>query len=106
MPNIVAPNPLRGEVWRVDLEPVRGSETGKARPALVISDERYGRLPTRVVVPITGWKPAYRYYVWMTQLRVAAMDRFEARIGRLSAEDVRQVAASIGLSLGVDRQDA
>ena len=32
-------NPLRGEVWRVDFEPVRGHEQGRTRPALIISND-------------------------------------------------------------------
>lgn len=110
--------PRRGEVWQVDLEPIRGSETGKMRPVLVISDEHLGRLPTRLVVPITGWRPAYGDYVWMTrpelapgngvsktsaadalQMRVSSLERFVARLGVLPADDVVEVTASIGLCI-------
>ena len=31
---------LRGEVWHVDLDPVRGSEANKQRPAVVVSNDR------------------------------------------------------------------
>ena len=62
-------DPKRGEIWRVDFEPVEGSEIGKLRPALVIGDETLGRLPVRIVVPITGWDTRYRQYPWMTELR-------------------------------------
>ena len=48
-------NPLRGELRRVDMDPAQRSETGKIRPVVVIGDEQLGRLPVRVVVPITGW---------------------------------------------------
>ena len=59
-------DPKRGEIWRVDFEPVEGSEIGKLRP--VIGDETLGRLPVRIVVPITGWDTRYRQYPWMTEL--------------------------------------
>lgn len=52
-------NPVRGEIWRVNFEPVAGSETGKARPAVVVGDERLGRLQVRIVVPVTGWNERY-----------------------------------------------
>lgn len=113
-----APEPRRGEVWQVDMEPTRGSETGKARPVLVISDELLGRLPTRLVVPITGWRPAYEEYVWMTrleptpssglsktsaadalQMRVASLERFVTRLGVLPADDIAEIAASLGLCI-------
>jgi mRNA interferase MazF len=31
---------LRGEVWQVDLDPVRGSEGNKQRPAVIVSNDR------------------------------------------------------------------
>jgi mRNA interferase MazF len=42
-------------VWLVDLDPVRGHEQGRKRPALVVSTDRYNRGPARLVVvaPIT-----------------------------------------------------
>jgi mRNA interferase MazF len=30
---------MRGEVWWVDLEPVRGSEANKVRPAVIVSND-------------------------------------------------------------------
>lgn len=38
-------NPRRGEIWRVDLAPTQGSETGKIRPVVVVGNEQLGRLP-------------------------------------------------------------
>lgn len=46
----------RGDVVDVDLEPVRGSETGKVRPAVVVTNNTYNaRVPVIQIVPITGW---------------------------------------------------
>jgi mRNA interferase MazF len=36
--------PKRGEIWIVSLEPVKGHEMGKTRPALVISNDINNRL--------------------------------------------------------------
>lgn len=45
----------RGEVWLLDLDPVRGHEQGRKRPALVLSTDAYNRGPATllVVAPIT-----------------------------------------------------
>lgn len=109
-------NPRRGEIWRVDFEPVTGSETDKARPAVVIGDKTLGRLPVRVVVPITGWNERYRQHPWMTemapdprsgltkpsaadalQIRTVSLLRFEEQIGSLPAQIVDEIASSIAL---------
>ena len=45
--------PKRGEVWDVDFDPPQGAEIGKTRPAIVMSEDTVGRLPLRIVVPVT-----------------------------------------------------
>ena len=47
------PNPLRGEIWWVDLDPTRGSETAKVRPAVVVNIDAVSTLPVRLVDPLT-----------------------------------------------------
>lgn len=48
----------RGAVILVDLEPTRGSETGKTRPAVVVTNNHYNRrVPVVQVVPLTEWSP-------------------------------------------------
>ena len=46
---------LRGEVWVVDLDPTRGHEQAKTRPCIVVSDDRFNRSASGlvVVVPLT-----------------------------------------------------
>lgn len=45
--------PARGEVWLVSFDPSLGAEIRKVRPAVVINIDEMGRLPLRIVVPIT-----------------------------------------------------
>jgi mRNA interferase MazF len=51
---------LRGEIRLVDLEPIRGSEAGKRRPAVVVSNDRANATAARLgrgvvtVVPVTS----------------------------------------------------
>lgn len=63
----------RGEVWVAQLEPKRGAEVGKARPVLVVQEDRLtaAGMPTVLVVPLT------------TQLR----SRFEPIRVKIAARD-------------------
>lgn len=46
----------RGMIINVNLDPTRGSETGKVRPCVVVTNNVYNeRVPVIQVVPITGW---------------------------------------------------
>lgn len=46
----------RGMVIDIDLNPVKGSETGKIRPCIVVTNDVYNqRIPVIQVVPITSW---------------------------------------------------
>lgn len=46
----------RGQIIDVDLEPTRGSETGKVRPCIIVMNDVYNaRVPVIQVVPITEW---------------------------------------------------
>src|SRR5262245_11171167 len=66
------PVPKRGEVWLVDFDPSVGAEIQKLRPAVVINVDSVGRLPLRMVVPITDWKPAYANFPWFVELPASA----------------------------------
>lgn len=56
--------PRRGEVWLVNFDPTVGSEIKKIRPAVVISSDAVGRLPVKLVAPITDWKDHYTRNIW------------------------------------------
>ena len=46
----------RGMVLDVNLDPTLGSETGKIRPCIIVTNDVYNqRVPVIQVVPITGW---------------------------------------------------
>ncbi len=47
---------VRGMVIDVDLDPTKGSETGKVRPCIVVTNNIYNaRVPVIQVTPITAW---------------------------------------------------
>ena len=46
----------RGMVLDIDLNPTKGSETGKIRPCVVVTNDVYNkRVPVIQVVPLTDW---------------------------------------------------
>ena len=113
------PNPQRGEVWYVNFDPSAGAELRKLRPAVVVSVPEVGRLPLRIVVPITDWKPAYATYPWFVevpasahnklhknsgadafQVKSVSEDRFVSYLGDLTAAQVDEIADTIALCVG------
>jgi mRNA interferase MazF len=113
------PNPKRGEIWRVDFDPSVGAELQKSRPALVVSADGIGRLPLRIVVPITEWKPHYASFIWFVELppdrfnglskisgadtfqvKSLALQRFQSKIGVVTPAQLEDVAAAIAVCVG------
>src|SRR5205807_1851834 len=68
------PRPKRGEVWNVRFDPAVGAEIQKVRPAVVLSlsMDSVGRLPLKIVVPITDWKLAFAHFAWFVHLPATA----------------------------------
>jgi mRNA interferase MazF len=64
----MTPIPLRGEVWLINLDPVRGHEQAGSRTCLVISDDLYNRGPSskHIVLPITSKFKGISYHIEVT----------------------------------------
>src|SRR5262249_8703984 len=111
-----APAPRRGEVWLVDFDPALGAEIRKVRPAVVISMDSIGRLPLRMVVPITDSKPLYSNFPWFVELpgttsngvtkdsgadcfqtKSVSEARFVRQLGVVTAAQLDEIASAIGL---------
>ncbi|MBL0127207.1 MAG: type II toxin-antitoxin system PemK/MazF family toxin [Flavobacteriales bacterium] len=58
----------QGEIWSVNLDPSQGAEIRKTRPAIIVSDDAVGRLPLKIIVPVTDWKNYYAQAPWMVRL--------------------------------------
>ena len=94
----------RGEVRLVDLDPVRGAEANKRRPAVIVSNdganataERLGR-GVVTVVPVTS--TTERVYPFQVLLPAATTGL--PRDSKAQAEQVRSVAVErIGARIGV-----
>ncbi len=44
----------RGEVWQVNLDPTVGAEIKKKRPCVIVNKNTLGKLPLKIMVPITA----------------------------------------------------
>jgi mRNA interferase MazF len=60
--------PKRGEVWLVNFDPTIGAEIKKTRPAIVISSDAVGRLPIKLIAPVTDWKDHYKHNIWHVRI--------------------------------------
>ena len=94
----------RGEIREVDLEPVRGSEANKRRPAIVVSNDAANATASRLgrgvitVVPVTS--NVDRVYPFQALLPAAATGL--PRDSKAQAEQVRSVSVErIGERMGV-----
>ncbi|MBC7264007.1 MAG: type II toxin-antitoxin system PemK/MazF family toxin [Chloroflexi bacterium] len=122
----------RGEIYWVQFDPVKGSEQGGLRPALVVQQDVGNRYsPTTVVVAITSTLPPrpYPFVVIVDPAESGLPDRSAVNcaqiatiqkdgpgsllrpprgeneirpIGRLSAEKMAEVDAALKYNLGLD----
>jgi mRNA interferase MazF len=93
----------RGEVRMVDLEPVRGAEANKRRPAIVVSDDEANRAAAQIgrgvltVVPVTS--NVERVYPFQTM--IPSGEAGLAHDSKAQAEQVRSIDAQrVGALLG------
>ncbi len=99
----------RGEIRLVDLEPVRGAEANKRRPAVIVSNDGANATAARLgrgvitVVPITS--NIARIYPF--QVLLPALHTGLARDSKAQAEQVRAVAVErVGTRVGTVTGDA
>ena len=112
-------NPKRGEIWLVQLDPTRGQEIQKTRPAVVISSEAFSEIPIRIIIPVTRWQSKFSTRPFMVsikctaennleqdsagnvlQVRSISVERFERRVGQVSTTVLQELLA--GLIICVD----
>ncbi len=108
--------PTRGEVWRVEFDPVKGDEIKKSRPAIVISSNAFNPLKTKLVVPLTSWQERFALSEWMIkiaaneangldrdsaadvlQLRCVSYGRFVTKLGMVQLPVLDEIAAAIAI---------
>jgi mRNA interferase MazF len=104
----------QGEIWLINLDPTVGAEMRKTRPAVIINDDILGKLPLRIIVPITDWKEYYSMVPWMIainpsnnngltkkssidcfQIRSVSESRLVKQIGFITKNEIIQVQEGI-----------
>lgn len=100
--------PRRGEVWRLDFDPVLGHEQAGMRPALILSDDDFNELPWRlcVVAPLSTTLRLFPLHVLVNppeggrrqpsvimcqHVRSVSLDRLDKRLGTVSAATLAEV---------------
>ncbi len=113
--------PNRGEVWEVDLEPVRGSETGKKRPCLIIQNDIGNKYaPTTIIAVIKGAEHVAKDYpidvhikagvgglvkdsvIMCSQIRAVDKERLLRHFGKVSPHVMKEVNKALKISLELD----
>jgi mRNA interferase MazF len=113
----------RGEIVSVSLDPARGSEVTKTRPAVVVSNDAANATATRLgrgvitVVPVTSnVSRIYPFQVFLParqtglphdskaqaeQIRSVAVERVGGRMGQLPAELISELDRALRVQLGL-----
>lgn len=106
--------PKRGEIWLINFDPTVGAEIKKVRPAVVISSDSVGKIPIKLIAPITDWKTYFSQNLWhikiesdstnglskdsaidTLQLRGVDLQRFIRKLGTISEIKMLEVTTSI-----------
>ena len=111
----------RGEIWLVNLDPTIGAEIKKTRPAVIVSNNAMGKLPLRIIVPITAWNEKFRQADWHVflqasptnglskdssadtfQVRSISERRLVKRLGKAGGKEMQEIQASLMVSLDLN----
>lgn len=110
----ILPTPKAGEVWQVNLEPVEGSEQGKTRPVVVMSEPPTGRATIRLCAPIIRRKSVATLLFWCVELvpdvsngltknssadaaqtRALDVTRFGSKLGEVTPDELKLIAQAL-----------
>lgn len=78
----------QGEIWQINLDPTIGAEIKKTRPCIVLNSNAIGKLPLKIIAPITDFKEHYTDVPWMVIIepssqnglsKKSAIDLFQLR---------------------------
>ncbi len=113
----------QGEIWLINLDPTVGSEIQKTRPAIIVNDDALGKLPLKIIVPITDWKDRYEAAPWMTkiepdkqngltkasaadsfQIRSVSQERFVKCLGSVSEKTMDKIRIGLAKVLSLDSE--
>jgi mRNA interferase MazF len=103
----------------VQFDPSVGAEIRKVRPAVVVSVDTIGRLPLRIVVPLTDWQPAFAHLPWFVYLpqsptngltkdsgadafpvKSVSENRFVYSLGMVTSSELDAIASAVAMCVG------
>ena len=106
----------RAEVWLVNFDPTLGAEIKKRRPAVIISSNAVGKLPIKLIAPITAWQDSFRGNVWHVRIDPSALNgltkpsavdalqlrgvdtkRFIKKLGVLEVSEMQAITEAVAL---------
>jgi len=112
----------QGEIWLINLDPTVGAEIKKTRPAIIVNDNALGKLPLKIIVPLTDWNERYSIAPWMVrivpdsgnkltkvsaadgfQIRSISEERFIKKIGCVSTGNLDDIKEALSKVLTIDR---
>lgn len=110
----------QNDIWLINLDPTLGSEIQKTRPAIIINDNSIGKLPLKVIVPITEWKDRYEIALWLIklnpdnqnhilktsaidcfQIRCVSEKRFVTKIGTINEKTANEIKLALSKVLSI-----
>jgi mRNA interferase MazF len=80
----------QSEIWLLDLDPTKGAEIQKRRSALIVNDNSLGKLPLKVIIPLTDWKNHYEIAPWMVKIEPSE----ENGLSKTSSADCFQIRSA------------
>jgi mRNA interferase MazF len=109
------------EIWSINLDPTVGAEIQKTRPVIIVNDNSVGKLPLKVIVPITDWKDRYEIAPWMIkiepdkqnnltkvssidcfQIRCVSENRFVKRVGIIDKQMSNEIKLALSKVLSIE----
>jgi mRNA interferase MazF len=103
----------------VQFDPSVGAEIRKVRPAVVVSLDTIGRLPLRIVVPLTDWQDSFAQLPWFVhlppvptngltkdsgadafQVKSVSLSRFVQHMGVVTSAQLDEIASAVAMCVG------
>ncbi len=111
----------RGEIWLVNFDPTIGAEIKKIRPAIVLSSDTVGKLPIKLIAPLTDWKDYFAHNYWhvrimpnstngltklsaidVLQLRGVDIQRFIRKLGYISELEMAEIVTAVATVIEIE----
>jgi len=108
----------RSEICLIKLDPTVGAEIKNTRPAVIVNNDRLGKLPLKVILLLTDWKEKYAIVPWVVkvvpntinklseesladcfQVRSVPENRFMKKVGILSDDIMEDIGIALATVL-------